>query len=375
MRDKIKFFKRYLDDIVLVWTGSQAEFEEFFQLLKGFHRNMNFTCTPDFENRTTTFLDVNVRIGEGTITTDLYIKPTSANQYLSPLSCHPYHIQLNIPYSLAFRIRRICSEESDFEKQLTKTKTMLLARGYREKIVDTAFNRVRALTREFTLKKVTKQDSNKLTLVLTYDPRLPSIPGVLQKHAKTLKMDSQMQETFADGFQVAFKRHRNVKEFLCRARLYDVGLRRNETRQATKGWRKCNRCMTCSRSLNVTRYTGSATKEIFTISEDICCKDSPTIYILECTKCQHQPQYVGKTTRCLMDRGRDHINAIDKGNFEGSTSGKMYRHFTTNNHTSRDFRIFAIEKVHGDVTTLSVREQYWIRKLDTVRSGLNTYRT
>ena len=48
-----------------------------------------------------------------------------------------------------------------------------------------------------------------------------------------------------------------------------------------------------------------------------------------------------------MDRGRDHINAIDKGNFEGSTSGKMYRHFTTNNHTSRDFRIFAIEKVHG----------------------------
>ena len=192
---------------------------------------------------------------------------------------------------------------------------MLLARGYREKIVDTAFNRVRALTREFTLKKVTKQDSNKLTLVLTYDPRLPYIPGVLQKHAKTLKMDSQMQETFADGFQVAFKRHRNVKEFLCRARLYDVGLRRNETRQATKGWRKCNRCMTCSRSLNVTRYTGSATKETFTISEDICCKDSPTIYILECTKCQHQPQYVGKTTGCLMDRGRDHINAIDKGNF------------------------------------------------------------
>ena len=76
-----------------------------------------------------------------------------------------------------------------------------------------------------------------------------------------------------------------------------------------------------------------------------------------------------------MDRGRSHINAIDKGNFEGLSSGKMYRHFSTNSHNSRDFRIFAIEKVHGDATTLSVREQYWIWKLDTVRSGLNTYKT
>ena len=76
-----------------------------------------------------------------------------------------------------------------------------------------------------------------------------------------------------------------------------------------------------------------------------------------------------------MDRGRDHIYKIDQANFEGSASGKMYRHFTTNNHSSRDMRIFAIEQVHGDLTTMAVREQFWIRKLDTVRSGLNTYRT
>ena len=92
LRERIGFFKRYLDDIVIVWLGSQDEFDEFFALLNGFHRNLNFTCTPDFINRTTTFLDVNVTITEGIITTDLYIKPTSANQYLFSfvLSSSPY---------------------------------------------------------------------------------------------------------------------------------------------------------------------------------------------------------------------------------------------------------------------------------------------
>ena len=55
-----------------------------------------------------------------------------------------------------------------------------------------------------------------------------------------------------------------------------------------------------------------------------------------------------------MDRGRQHINAIDKGNFEGSASGKMYRHFTSNNHCSNDLVIYAIEIVHGDLTMLAV---------------------
>merc|ERR1712029_1283307 len=105
-------------------------------------------------------------------------KETAVNQYLSPLSCHPNSVGRNIPYSLAFRIKRICSEDFDFERQLVKLKGMLMDRGYRERIVDNAFNRVRALTREHTLEKVVKEPSEKLTFVITYDPRLPPIPSV-----------------------------------------------------------------------------------------------------------------------------------------------------------------------------------------------------
>ena len=55
--------------------------------------------------------------------------------------------------------------------------------------------------------------------------------------------------------------------------------------------------------------------------------------------------------------------------------GKLYQHFTTNGHNSGHMRIFPIELVHGDVVTLGVRERFWIDKLDTVRNGLNSYKT
>ena len=47
----------------------------------------------------------------------------------------------------------------------------------------------------------------------------------------------------------------------------------------------------------------------------------------------------------------------------------------SNGHSSRDMLIYAIEIVHGDVVTTGVRERYWINKLDTIRNGLNTYKT
>ena len=189
-----------------------------------------------------------------------------------------------------------------------------------------------------------------------------------------------MKDIFTEGFQIGFKRYRNLKEYLCRSRLYDINVpRRNETRAATKGWRKCNRCTTCSRSTNLINFKSSTTGECFQISDTITCKDNNILYVVECLKCPSHPQYVGKSTRCLMIRGREHIGNVDRGNLEGLTTkgcSKMYQHFTTGGHSSSDMLIYGIEIVHGDAATCAVRERFWMNKLDTCRGhGLNTYRT
>ena len=76
-----------------------------------------------------------------------------------------------------------------------------------------------------------------------------------------------------------------------------------------------------------------------------------------------------------MIRGREHIYNVDRKKTGDRSTSKMYSHFSTNGHTSKDMRIYAIEEVFGDEFTLQARERFYINKADTVRKGLNTYRT
>ena len=123
---------------------------------------------------------------------------------------------------------------------------MLLRRKYKPKVIDAAFQRAKALTRVDTLKKVNKIQQEKTVFVTTYDPRLPCMGPLLQKHYKTLTKDPQMREIFKHGIVVAHKRYRNIQEFLFRARLYDTNPRMTRPiREAKLGWRICNNCIAC----------------------------------------------------------------------------------------------------------------------------------
>ena len=76
-----------------------------------------------------------------------------------------------------------------------------------------------------------------------------------------------------------------------------------------------------------------------------------------------------------MARGRQHLNNIEKRRQDSKSSSKMYAHFSSRGHSTADFQIFAIEQIFGDDFVSSTRERLFIDKGDTIRNGLNTYRT
>ena len=73
---------------------------------------MKFTC--DYSFTPITFLDVSVSLLNGKIVTVLFTKPTDKHQYLLHSSCHPIHTKRAVPFSLALRLRRICSTNETF---------------------------------------------------------------------------------------------------------------------------------------------------------------------------------------------------------------------------------------------------------------------
>ena len=170
--DPIRLFKRFLDDIFIIWKGTIEELQLFLREIYSLHPTIKFTAENTspykcdivgphdcFCHQTTSipFLDTRVSIEGGKLITDLYKKPSDRCQYLLPSSCHPSHITKNILYNLCYRLLRICSNRETLKSRLEELKALLVQRGYRMKSIEDAMKKVLKTPREEALKLVKKK--------------------------------------------------------------------------------------------------------------------------------------------------------------------------------------------------------------------------
>ena len=150
-------WRRYIDDIFFIWRASVEDLETFIEFINDQHPYIKFTATYDTTTKTIPFLDMSVSINDdGLLETDLFKKETAKVQYLLRASCHPGHITKNIPYSLLYTVKRICSKGEDFKIRLEQLRQNLLSHSYPPKIIDDAFKRVIKINRLEAIKRVTK---------------------------------------------------------------------------------------------------------------------------------------------------------------------------------------------------------------------------
>ena len=137
---------RFLYDIDMKWIHGSETLEAFLKTANSFHPAIRFTA--EVSNDKHIFLDTNSHLADDKVAVDLYTKPTDSHQYLSPTSCHPPHCSKNIPYSLALRIRHMCSDDETFEKRLKDLSEHLKQRGYQKQAIDQAIEKVRHMERQ-----------------------------------------------------------------------------------------------------------------------------------------------------------------------------------------------------------------------------------
>ena len=77
---------------MFIRTHGTQELDSFLSGLNKFHRNLNFTYETSKER--VNFLDLNVSLRNGKISTDLYVKPIDGHQYHHYKSSHPEHIRI-----------------------------------------------------------------------------------------------------------------------------------------------------------------------------------------------------------------------------------------------------------------------------------------
>ena len=96
-------WKRFIDDIFLIWPHGMDSVLEFIQHLNNVHPTVNFTST--ISPTEISFLDLIKYTKDDKLYTRLHTKSTDRHMYLNFHSEHPMNLKRSIPYSQFLRLR------------------------------------------------------------------------------------------------------------------------------------------------------------------------------------------------------------------------------------------------------------------------------
>ena len=186
---------------------------------------------------------------------------------------------------------------------------MLIERDHRSGMVDAAIWKAKEIPREKALRYMGQKTVNRRPVfVVTYDPRLPSIHAITQKHWMSMvKMDPYMAEVFEDPPLVAYKRQKNIRDYTIRAKVPAPNFKE---KRIIKGMKKCNKpCGACP-YIKEGKTIKSNNFE-WTIPQSVNCETYNVIYLIECDKNNCNEKYIGQTHRPLRMRLLEHRGYIN----------------------------------------------------------------
>ena len=352
---------RFVDDIIGLWTHGEENLLKFHRDANAIHPRVQVTLR--FSTEETEFLDTTINIRNGQITTSLYEKPTDRHMYIHGKSDHPPSSKIAIPYGLAVRVKRVCSDKKEYNKEKRKIYKRMVTRGHRGKDVARQLKKADKKERSQLLQYKSKDNSHeeRVHLVLTYTRALPNISKILNKRMEILRKSKKLSNIFKAPPQVSYRRGRNIKDILVHQKWS-----RTDKKSRKANGQAC-KCKICS----VTYKSGSAKgceNTHVPVNSTVNCKSSNVIYGVHCKKCE-KVLYVGETSTKLYTRTQNHLSAIRNKR----TDQPVAAHFNSETHSITDFVVVGLEQVwKKDTTYRRLREQYWISRLKTMEpSGIN----
>ena len=315
--------------------------------------------------------DVRV-MNDGRLETDLFVKPTDSHQYLHFSSCHPKAWKEGIPFAQAMRLRRICSQQCDFEKRATDLITFLVNRGYKRKFVKGQVARARRITRSGVLRDKQRQRNKRVPFTVTYHPGLWNIGGILIDVHPVIQSSDRCKEAIADVPMIAFRRPKCLADYLVHARV-----KGGQREGGECGTHKCGstRCEVCDYLDESSCFKRTDFAREYSINYNFNCNSSNVVYLLTCKICKLQ--YVGSTTTKFRTRFNNHKSRMRRhrnlDQAQRDQDDLLYRHFWSDGHNGlHDMKIQLIDRVNK-IEDLRDKEGQWAYRLNTLSPyGLNT---
>ena len=250
----ILYWRRYVDDILVVWTDSQAELDVFHNYLNTIHEKIKFTVEIE-HSKNIKFLDLDISHNEKGLTFDIYRKPTQTDVII-PSDSHHYHAHKLAAFNACVhRLSTTPMSDQAKEKEIQVIKQIAIGNNFNTTTIDKVIykhNKKNLLSNISKLQPVTNQDKAMTYKALTY-------PGKLAYQIKNI-----------------FKKYNITTTF---------------------------------RTNNTTKHM------LFNAKDKIDLLEDNGVYKLSCNSCN--ATYIGETGRKLKDRITEHVATRDRDSHFG----------------------------------------------------------
>ena len=215
---KPELFGRYIDDCLGATSCTKEELEQFIGFVNSFHPALNShgkSLKPQSLFSIPTFLSKTI-IWQPVFTTNLQIRTVTSLLYSSS---HLSHVKDSIPYVRILRLRRLCSDDPDFNSKCDEMSNFFSERGYPDNILSKALNGVPNVNRESALELSASNNEERIPFTLTFHPNNLATRNGVFRNFKILQSDPETAPIFPNPPLVSFKRDRNLKNSLVRSSL------------------------------------------------------------------------------------------------------------------------------------------------------------
>ena len=359
--DKIKLWKRFIDDIFMLFKGTLKECESLVTWLNSLQPGI-IKFKFQYSTELVEFLDLQIYLEGGKLKTNLFIKPSNQQLYLDYFSNHPPPCKEGIIYGQAVRILERCSESNSADIHLDNLKAKLIERNYPENLIKQKFSKAKKKSRTdliFQQRRSRKED-DKVRLIFTHNEGNPPLHKWVRDARKCL-LKNERAKKLGSNIQICFKQPKNLK------RLVTL---KNGPRDEVENpgcWR-CGRCkVSCPILKEGTKFSSTNTGRTYTIRQCLDCSSSFVIYLATCQNCRGQ--YVGKSETPFKQRHSNHKQEIKRG------VGGIGKHYGGRGCKYESVSIQIIEQVEqGNSEALERREVFWQNQLRCyIQNGGNAH--
>ena len=164
---KILFWYRYVDDILVGFTGDKNELGHILYYLNSIHPKIKFTLETE-ENNSINFLDLKIVKTINTLSFDIYRKPTFTDSTIPYDSLHPNTHKMAAYRSMVHRALSIPLSKENLERELGTIKAIAASNGYKSHTIDLI---IKKKQRQLVMNNIypqTKVNSIKTYIPLTY---------------------------------------------------------------------------------------------------------------------------------------------------------------------------------------------------------------